>query len=423
MSEVRTYYYRIIEPHGKMRTGFYELGVAQDTSARLRLEGEFGGTVVSLWRLPAPMTGLYKALKGLFARSVRADDCSSFLRDLAVMQSAGVPTLEALRTIIHERRGSGAPAIAQIAKQLYDDMDAGVPISDAFNRRPDIFSETVRNLIAIGDRSGTVDRMLMEAADHTERVINIRRNIQTALIYPAFVFSTLFAVMAFWITYVVPKLGDLFERLNAELPAITRWLLSFADTVSGHFGPVLLGLAAFVIALLLLYRRHEPTRRSVHTALHHTPVTKRIVTASGMAAMTEHLAILVRSGLDIVTSLDILQRTTRDLYYRRRLGRMNEAVRRGEPIGGAMRLSGGFPPMVVRMVSVGEESGSLDTQLNYLAREYRNRLDTIIGSLSEIIKPVIVILAGGLLVFMVVALLMPIYDLIRQTMAMQAGGV
>lgn len=423
MSEVRTYYYRIIDPHGKMRTGFYELGVAQDTSARLRLEGEFGGTVVSLLRLPAPVTGFYKAIKRVFARSVRADDCSSFLRDLAVMQSAGVPTLEALRTIIHERRGSGAPAIAQIAKQLYDDMDAGVPISDAFNRRPDIFSETVRNLIAIGDRSGTVDRMLMEAADHTERVINIRRNIQTALIYPAFVFSTLFAVMAFWISYVVPKLGDLFERLDADLPPITRWLLSFADTVSSYFEVVLLGLAAFVCALLLLYRHHEPTRRSVHTALHYTPVSKRIVTASGMAAMTEHLAILVRSGLDIVASLDILQRTTRDLYYKRRLGRMSEAVQRGEPIGGAMRLAGGFPPMAVRMISVGEESGSLDTQLNYLAREYRSRLDTIIGSLSEIIKPVIVILAGGLLVFMVVALLMPIYDLIRQTMAMQAGGV
>lgn len=423
MSGVRTYYYRIIEPHGKMRTGFYELGVAQDASVRLRLEGEFGGTVVSLWRLPAPLTGLYKGIKGLFARSVSADDCSSFLRDLAVMQSAGVPTLEALRTIIHERRGSGAPAIAQIAKQLYDDMDAGVPMSEAFNRRPDIFSETVRNLIAIGDRSGTIDRMLMEAADHTERVINIRRNIQTALIYPAFVFSTLFAVMAFWITYVVPKLGDLFDRLNADLPGVTQWLLAFADTASEHAMAVLGGIAALVACLILLYRRHEPTRYAVHTGLHYAPVTKRIVTASGMAAMTEHLAILVRSGLDIVTSLDILQRTTRDLYYKRRLGRVNEAVQRGEPIGGAMRLAGGFPPMVLRMISVGEESGSLDTQLNYLAREYRNRLDTIIASLSEIIKPVIVILAGGLLVFMVVALLMPIYDLIRQTMAMQAGGV
>jgi len=423
MSEVRTYYYRILEPHGKMRTGFYQLGVAHDTSARLRLEGEFGGTVVSLWRLPAPVTGLYKGIAGLFARTVKAQDCTSFLRDLGVMQTAGVPTLEALRTIINERRGSGAHGIAQIAQQLYDDMDAGVPISEAFARRPDIFSETVRNLIAIGDRSGSVDRMLMEAADHMERVINIRRNIRTALIYPAFVFSTLFAVMGFWITYVVPKLGDLFDRLNADLPAITRWLVSFSAMFADHFLIVLAGLAGAVVAMVMLYRRHEPTRRGVHTLLHYLPVTKRIVTASGMATMTEHLAILVRSGLDVVTSLSVLQRTTRDLYYERRLERLNDAVQRGEPIGGAMRLAGGFPPMVVRMVSVGEESGSLDEQLNYLAREYRSRLDTIIASLSEIIKPVIVILAGGLLVFMVVALLLPIYDLIRQTMAMQAGGV
>ncbi|WP_018717534.1 type II secretion system F family protein [Arhodomonas aquaeolei] len=423
MTALRTYYYRVLMPHGALRTGFYRIAVEQDFSARLRLEQEFDGTVVSLWPLPRPVTAACDGLRRMIHRGIRAEDLAGFLRDMGIMLRAGVPALDALRTIIGEGETTGTRGITRIARQMHDDLDAGVSVSEAFARRPDVFPETVRNLVAIGDQSGNLDRMLIEGAEHTERMVNIRRDVRTALIYPIFVFASIIAVAAFWITYVVPTMGDLFEQLNAEMPAITRNLIAFSDLVAGNALAVILVLAALIAGITWAVRNHEPTRHAMHTLAHRLPVTRVLATSSGMAAISEHLAILVRSGLDIVTSLDVLTRATGDLYYRRRLARVREAVTRGEGVASSMRAVGGFPAMAVRMIAVGEDSGSIDEQLDHLSAEYRKRLDVVIASLSEIIKPAIILVAGALFFVLVLALLIPIYDLIRQAMQISAGGV
>ena len=130
----------------------------------------------------------------------------------------------------------------------------------------------------------------------------------------------------------------------------------------------------------------------------------------------------IRAGVDVVTSLDILGRATTNPYYQTRIVAVRERVMRGEKIAPAMRQTGGFPVLVTRMVAVGEESGSLDKQLHHLASEYRNRLNTLVASLGEIIKPAIIIIAGGVFIFLIVALLLPVYDLIRQTVSTSMTG-
>jgi general secretion pathway protein F/type IV pilus assembly protein PilC len=141
-----------------------------------------------------------------------------------------------------------------------------------------------------------------------------------------------------------------------------------------------------------------------------------------MAHLTEHLAILVRAGLDFVSALDVLARSTQDRYYQRRLIQVRELVSRGEGIASSMRRTGGFPAMAVRMVAVGEESGSLDVQLTHLAGEYRKRLEILVKSLAEIIKPAVILLAGALFLFLIVALLLPVYDLVQQSVRQSLGG-
>ncbi|MCA1788325.1 MAG: type II secretion system F family protein [Thioalkalivibrio sp.] len=401
MSAVRTYYYRVMLPHGAVRGGFYRLAVEQDFSARVRIENEFDGVVVSLWRLPRPLAAIGRRIAGFFRAELRPEDLAGFLRDLGVMMRAGIPQLEALQALIQEGDTAGSRSISRVARHLHDDLDAGATVSQAFDRRPDIFPETVRNLVSIGDQSGNLDRMLIEAAEHTERMINIRRDVRTALIYPAFVFATIIGVAIFWISYVVPTMGDLFRQLNAELPAITTGLVAFSDVVAEHLVWVLLLLVALIVGGL--------------------PVTRVLATSSGMAALSENLSILARSGIDMVSSLRILGNSTSDLYYRERLERVRESVVRGESVGAAMREAGGFPAMAVRMIAVGEESGTLDEQLTQLAAEYRKRLEVVIASISEILKPLIILVAGGLFFFLIVALLLPIYDLIRQAMQITGG--
>jgi general secretion pathway protein F/type IV pilus assembly protein PilC len=420
MSGVRTFYYRVLLPHGRVRSGLYRIAVERDSSAKLRLENEFEGVVVTLWRLPALLVFLGRLLGGFLHRELRGEELAGLLRDLGVMMRAGIPQMEALRTVIDEEKHSGSRRVGRVARHLHDDLDAGASVGEAFDRRPDIFPETVRNLVTIGDRTGSLDRMLLEAAGHVQRMRDIRRDIRTALIYPAFVFATIIAVAIFWIVYVVPALGDLFRQLNAELPAITTGLVAFSHRVTDHALWILAATAVIAGGATWLLRRHQPTRAFLHAAAHRLPVARVLATSSGMAALTEHLAILVRSGQDLVTSLTILEQTTSDLFYCRRLALVREAVTRGQGVGASMREVGGFPAMAVRMIAVGEESGTLDEQLALLAEEYRQRLAVVISSIAEILKPVIILVAGGMFLFLVIALLLPVYDLIRQ--AMELGG-
>lgn len=422
MSTLRTYYYRVLLPHGALKHGLLQLALERDHSARLRLEQDTEGTVLTLWRLPDGLAALAGLLRHLGRGPVRMEDLAGFLRDMGLMLAAGVSSMEALSTLSEESDLAGAGAIGRMARSLMQDLQAGVTMSEAFARHPGLFPETVRNLVHIGDQSGTLDQMLTEAAEHIERLINIRRDIRTALIYPIFVFATIFAVAGFWIYYVVPNMARLFKQLNAKMPPLTTALVSVSDVVVAHALPVLGGLLLLVLGSVYAVRRSPAVQRALHEALHRLPIARVLTTASGMAHLTEHLAILVRAGLDFVNALDVLARSTQDRYYQRRLLQVRELVSRGEGIASSMRRTGGFPAMAVRMVAVGEESGSLDVQLTHLATEYRKRLEILVKSLAEIIKPAVILLAGALFLFLIVALLLPVYDLVQQSVRQSLGG-
>lgn len=177
------------------------------------------------------------------------------------------------------------------------------------------------------------------------------------------------------------------------------------------------GLAALVVLACLGWSRSLPLRRLTCALLHRTPIVKGILTSSGLAFFAEYLAILTRSGLDIISSFRILERSVRDLYYKERVVAIQQFVERGDRISVAMRQVGGFPAMMVRMIAVGEDSGTLDRQLSYLSTEYSTRLKRMVDTIAEIIKPLVVIVAGGVFLLLIVALLLPVYDLVRQTMS------
>lgn len=422
MATLNTYYYRVLLPHGAVKSGMIRLMVQRELSVRLRLEADTEGTVIGLWRFPGWLSVFADVLLGLFRSNVRNEDLAGFLRDLGLMMRAGVPALDALSTLVDESRTTGQSAIGSMARAMHTDLLAGVGMTQAFNRHPGVFPETVRNLVAIGEQTGTLDRMLGEAAEHVERMINIRRDIRTALIYPAFVFATIIAVAVFWIYYVVPSMARLFKQLQAKLPPITQGLVNFADMLSAHLLWIVLVTAMLLVGLSMLFQRSKRFQLAVYELLHRVPIARNLLVSSGMAHITEHLSILVGAGVDLVSSLHILARTTKNRFYRTRLEQVASGVSRGDRVSASMRRIGGFPAMAVRMISVGEESGSLDLQLTHLAADYRRRLEVLVKSLAEVLKPVIILLAGGLFLFLIVALLLPVYDLVRQSTTQSMGG-
>jgi general secretion pathway protein F/type IV pilus assembly protein PilC len=414
---MNVYYYRLLLPNGRVKSGIAQLSVEHDSSARLWLEKTFEATVVHLQKLPGWLAETQRSLAHLFSPNIRPPELAGMLRDMAVMTSSGIPVLEALRAVSQEVGTGRASNAARIARNLLDELDAGAGMSEAFNRYPDTFPETVRNLIMIGDETGSMDHMLAEAADHVERVARMSADTRQALIYPGFVFTAIFAAGGFWIYYVIPNLTSLFKQMNADLPPLTIAVIAFSEWFTGNIVGVLVGMAATGFVLWVTWRYSRAFRRRVHYLLHRLPIARTIMKSGGLAFLTEYLSLLIKAGVDMVSSLKVMERAMRDEYYRERVVAIRQVLERGDRVSSAMRQVGGFPPMMVRMISVGEDTGTLDRQLARLSDEYSLRLQRLITNLSEVIKPLVVLLAGGMFVLLIVALLLPVYDLVKQAMS------
>ena len=413
---MRTFYYRLLMPDGRIHSGIMRLAVERDFSARLWLEKQYQAVVVLLLRLPNWLAELGLALTGFLRRRVRPEELSGFLRDLAVMSRSGVPMMEALRSIIDDEAKGENRAVAELATHMLDDLKSGASVSETFNRQSDAFSETVRYLVQIGDETGAMDRLLLEASDHVDRIHKMGQDARRAMIYPVVTFAAIIGAGVFWMYSVIPHLAGLFKQMGADIPDITKGVLALSLWLNQYAGMALMLTVVVVLGSWILIRRSRRVRGWLHRIAHHLPIVRVLVRSSGMAFITENLSILVSSGIDIVTSLNVLARSTKDEFYRSRILAVHEVVSRGESLGTAMRQVGGFPSMALRMISVGEETGSLDEQLSHLAQEYRYRLNNVIASLAEIIKPAVILLAGALFILLVVSMLLPVYDLVKQAM-------
>ena len=413
------YFYRVIDAAGAVHAGTRAFADADPQSVRETLEKEYEeGAVLVLRAVPAALAQGAQWWQRLFVARLRDADLVVLLRDMAVLVKAGVPIIDAVRTLAEDEDSVGR-ACAVVANRLLVDLRAGATLGEAFDRQPSAFPEPVRNLVRLGDATGAMDRMLHEAADHVERLVSLKADSKQALIYPAFVFSAILGAAGFWLYYVVPNLTSLFKQFNVKLPALTVAVIATSGWLSANVGTALLIVALVIGTLVVAWTTSESFRRGVYRLLHVLPVSRKLLAAGGMAFFAEYFALLLRAGIDIVRALGVLENITRDLYYRDKLMIVRQYVERGERVSAAMRRVGGFPPLMLRVISVGEDSGSLDEQLHYLAGEYRTRLSRVVATLSEILKPVVIFIAGGLMALFVVALVLPIYDLIGQSMAVR----
>jgi len=412
------YFYQLLLPTGGTRVGLEAIPMELPASARAWLERTYEHSiVVRLHKLPAWLANLGNRGLRLLRGGVKPDEVSALLRDLAVMTGAGIPIREAIRSCIDDGQDESSAHAIRVCKQLNEDLDAGNTLSDAILRQTDVFPSTVCGLVLIGEESGNLSDMLLEASSHMARVLALRANAKQALIYPALSLLAVLGAGGFWIVYVLPNLVQLFKQLNAKLPAFTVQVLALAQWLSDHATALFVVIVGTVVAAVLTWKSSERVRKGTFTVMHRLPIVRGILVASGVAFFSEYLGILVRSGIDIVGSLKILEKAQTDAYYVDRIVRMRVEVERGTRLSTSMRHVGGFPSLLVRMISVGEESGSLDRQLAHVAEEYATRLHRLVGTLAEVIKPLMIVVVGGVLLVLIVALLLPVYDLIGQTMA------
>jgi general secretion pathway protein F/type IV pilus assembly protein PilC len=382
-----------------------------ERSAQIYLEKRKNAIILNLFMLPNWFVYIYDFWNRLLGNYISKASLAEFFHNIAVMLKAGVPIFTAMEEMSTD---DSEPRIKELAENLLESMRSGLTFAQSLDKHADTIPKTVRYLALIGEKSGNQDRTLNDAALHMNRIVSISRDTKRAMIYPAFVFTSIIGATIFWLYYVVPNIADLFKHMQVDLPTITRMTIAFSNHIHDYFLLYIVLFFLLIVFLIALYRYNQPFRYKVHKLLFKLPVSRTIVKSSGLAFITEYLSLLISSGVEIITSLEIIESSITNEIYREKIGKVKKGVRRGNTLTDELRAAEVFPSFVLRLTSIGEQTGTLDKQLSYLAEEYRKRFEHTVASINEIIQPLVIIFAGLMFILMIVALFLPVYKLIGE---------
>lgn len=408
----RYFGFRVFDATSSVRWGLAPLPVHDAVSARLLLERRCGGTVLSLYVLPFYLVPVLDFVRRLFAMRLPADELGHFFHSLGVMLRAGVAMDKALLEL---DQPDSPRRLRTLAKHLLANVKAGQPLSDGMRQFEPAVPATVRALVGIGEQSGAMDKVLIDAGEHLKRIHAISQDIRKAMIYPSFVLAAVMGAALFWVYYVLPDLSLMFMQMGVALPETTIWVIGAVRSVGDLLASTPLHVALALAAAIWLIVRSEAVKYALFWLAYHLPASRTIVRASSMAFITEYLALLYGAGINLVEALRVLEGSISNRLFRRKLADVRTGILRGSRLSTELDRAKVFPRLVVRLIAIGEHSGDLEGQLLVLADEYRRRQRIMIESLAEVLKPLVIAVAGGFFVFIVVVFMLPIYSLISQT--------
>lgn len=332
-----------------------------------------------------------------------------FTKNLSVMLKAGITLPDAIEVLTIQTRSS---SFKKILKSIAWDIKNGQKLTTALKKHPDVFNFLYINLIEIGEDSGTLEENLEYLATQLAKENSLRKKIQGALLYPAIVLTTVFFVGMGLSLFVLPKLIDLFESMDVELPMTTKILLFFAYIVKDH-GTL---LAIATIAVIIMFRLLISTKYIKplwHNFLLSLPIIGKFIQHNLMASFCRNLGIMLKSGLTLKNSLSINYEINENLVFKNYLNKLQVSVNKGKSL--ESELSNGsykkISPMAIKMIGVGEKSGKLDEMFIYLGDYYEEEVDNTAKNLSTILEPVILLVVGIIVGFVSLAIISPIYEL------------
>jgi type II secretory pathway component PulF len=330
---------------------------------------------------------------------------TTFVREVSTLISVGVPLLEALETIAQQHKGRFQTVILL----LRDRVAAGASLGQAMREHPGVFDELAVNITEVGEDAGTLDASLARLAEFRERSEQLKSRVATALIYPAIVLAMSVLSSVFLMTFVVPRILQPLVEQGQPLPFPTRVVKSTSDFLLswGWLAAACLFAAFLAFAGFL---RSTTGRRRWHRFVLSLPLVGELIRKQAIVHISVVLGTLLRSGIVFVRALQIAQRTTTNLVLRDALAACEKAITAGGDIGDAVRRTGAFPPMVVQIFAVGQQSGRLEEMLDKLAETYDQQVNTAAQRLTAILEPLLIILLAVVVLFIVLATVLPILE-------------
>ncbi len=334
-----------------------------------------------------------------------------FTRQLATLVRAGMPLLRALHTI--EEQLDDGP-LREASRRIAEDVEGGMSCSEALARHPRIFPDFYVNMIKAGELGGLLDEILLRLADFLEKQNRLASRVRSALVYPSFVLGAALLILLLLMIFVVPTFISMFKDLGGALPLPTRILIGLCNVVRNPLS--LAGGVGVVVLLLGAYRAMSVTPRGrlfLHRLFLHAPLVGSLVQGVAVARFARTLGTLLTSGVPILTALDTVEATVGNLVIAHAIHLVRDRIKEGESVAGPMEASRAFPPLVVRMVALGEETGQLDKMLVQIATSFEEEVDLQVASLTQLLEPVLIIGLGLIVGFIVISMFMPLFTLAK----------
>ncbi len=342
-------------------------------------------------------------------KKVKEEDLAIFARQLATMVEAGIPILQALDALQEQIT---QPYFQNVIINVRDDIELGSSLSAAFAKHPRAFDSLFINMVKVGETGGVLSTILDRISLYLEKTIKLKRKVKSALIYPIIVMSMAIIITVVLLVKVVPTFAGIYGSFNAELPAMTQLLINISNFLKKNILFFIAGLFVFGFLVSRWYRT-DKGKFYIDRFILRIPIFGELIRKVVISRFSRTLSTLLQAGVPILESLDIVGKTSGNRVIELVVDNVKNCVREGESIGTPLLKSKVFPPMVTRMISVGEKSGQLEKMLSKIAEFYDDQVDAAVAGLTSIIEPVIIGFLGIVVGFIVIALFLPIINITR----------
>lgn len=396
--------YKIKNTKGEIEKGTIE---AVDKYKAIEALQSKGFTILSLkeaTRELVPTAGFRRRLR----TRLKIDDLASLATQLATLLDAGIPLLRSLEIV---KEQAEVRSLRNALEAITRDVEAGERLSEAFAKHPKVFSPIWVNITATGETSGQLPFVLSQIAAYMQTSANLRRKVLSALIYPIILTGAAIVALVVFMTIVVPMFAQLYSYFEAELPILTRGIIKMSFILKRFILPIFLGMIILILILFKL-KNTEKGRLFLDKMKIRVPLFSLLFYNLTLHRFSSGLSMLLKSGVPILYSLEVVAKATLNKVYEGVIMRARDKVKDGEPLAKALEPYGmEFPPFVINMVKVGEESGNLPDMLGHVASFYEEKVDTIITRLPYIIEPLILLTIGGIIGIIVVGMFLPIFGI------------
>jgi type IV pilus assembly protein PilC len=399
-----TYTYRVRDRAGKLLEGSLEADSTTLVANKLR---QMGYVPIAIDKKDTG--GLKTEIKLPGANRIKLKDVAIFSRQFATMINSGLSLLRALYILADQTENK---ALAAVVNDVRQDVEKGMSLSQAMAKHPKAFNRLYISMVRAGETGGVLDGVLLRVADTIEKAVELKRKIKSAMTYPVVVFGLVLMIVTAMLIFVVPMFKNLYGELGGTLPFPTRMLIG-VSTIFTKFFPVVVVLIVAGTFGFKKWIQGESGRAKFDVIKLRMPIFGKLVHKTALTRFARTLSVLLRAGVPILESLEITSETVSNSVMSKAIKDTQAAVKTGESVAKPLATHPTFPPMVVQMMAVGEETGALDEMLDKVADFYDQEVEATVNALTSLLEPLLIVVMGSAVGGMVVALYMPMFNIIN----------